>query len=100
MTESDRILTSIVQDIMRTNPEFGKAFMRRQPNYRYFPVKGSHDQPFWTVEPICLRGKKRYASGIYKHIKSRGIMKLTKPRYHLKRKDAKARALKLWGELK
>ena len=69
-----------------------------QPAYRYFYHKGQKDRYFWTTETVQHNGKSRYASGIYKYLKSRKAYKLTRERYHAKRKDAKARAQQLYKE--
>ena len=95
MTISEDILGTIIQDLARTDPTWNR-FLQRSPNYRYFKIKGSLDRPFWTIEHINHNGHKRFASGIYRFIKSKQLYRLTNEKYHAKRKDAKARALKLW----
>ena len=79
----------IVRDLF---PEF----LVRSPSYRYYYREGLKDQCFWTTETVLHNGKPRYASGIYKYLKSKKAYKLTVPRYHAKRKDAKARAHSLY----
>jgi len=69
------------------------------PKYRYFNRKGSDNRYFWTVETVKHKGKDKYASGIYRYIKTKQQLKLTSEMYHAKRKDAKARALKLYQEV-
>ena len=98
MTTGDETLGKIIQDLARTDPTWNR-FLKRQPNYRYFTVKGSLDQPFWTVEPLNHKGHNRYASGIYKYIKTKKAYRLTNENYHVRRKDAKARALELYYHL-
>lgn len=88
-------LNNIINRVRETDPTFGDCFMRRMPTYRYFYNKGSEDRFFWTVETVKHNGKDKYASGIYRYIKTKRQFKLIKEQYHAKRKDAKARALKL-----
>ena len=88
---------NIINRLAQDDPTW-RQFLRRQPNYRYFHIKGGKDEYFWTTEPISHNGHKRFASGIYKFIKSKQQWRLTKEKYHAKRKDAKARALALWRE--
>jgi hypothetical protein len=88
--EVNRIFQQLVQD----DPSWGR-FLTVQPAYRYFPVGGTKDRCFWTTEPVQHNGKSRFASGIYRYLKTRNRFKLTQERYHARRKDAKARALKL-----
>lgn len=99
MTQGDAILTRIITDLAKTDPTWGR-FLGRQPAYRYFYIKGYPDrhfphQFFWTTEPINHNGHKRFASGIYKYLKTKQGYKLTNVKYHAMRKDAKARALTL-----
>ncbi len=94
-----RTAEEIINKVVRESPVLSAMFTTRQPRYRYFGVKGSEDQPFWTIETVKHNGKMLYASGIYKYIKSKKALRLTKERYHSKRKDAKTRALKLWHDL-
>ena len=77
-----------------------QQFLRRQPSYRYFHIKGSDDRFFWTTEPLKQNGKKRFASGVYRFVKTKQLYKLASTRYHAKRKDAKARALALYYKAK
>ena len=104
MTQSEEILTRIITDLAKTDPTWGR-FLRRQPAYRYFYIKGYPDKLyphrfFWTTEPINHKGRKRFASGIYKYLKAKQAFKLTEVKYHVKRKDAKARALSLYYKAK
>jgi ABC-type Zn uptake system ZnuABC Zn-binding protein ZnuA len=71
-------------------------FTTTSPAYRYFSHRGNNDRYFWTTETVRHNGKPRYASGIYRYLKTKNQYKLTHEAYHAKRKDAKARALKLW----
>ncbi len=84
------------ESIIRSNPTLRAMFTVKSPKYRYFYHKGSKNQYFWTVEPVKHGGKLRYASGIYRYIKTKKQLKLTNESYHAKRKDAKARALELY----
>ena len=68
----------------------------REPRYAYWEV--GKDRYFWTIEPVVHEGKKRFVSGIYRYIKSKNAFKLTRERYHKRRKDAKARAWQLFQE--
>ena len=94
MATTDEMVKDIEQafnDIVRrVFPEF----CVRTPGYRYF--SRGKDRYFWTTETVTHGGKPRYASGIYRYLKTKKQYKLTQPRYHAKRKDAKTRALDLW----
>ena len=90
---------NIINRLAETDPSWQKLFPRL-PAYRYFRIKGSEDECFWTTESVKHNGHRRFASGIYKFIKSRQAWRLTKPKYHAKRKDAKARALTLYSKAK
>ena len=90
----ERAFNEIVRDVF---PEF----CAREPSYRYFSRRGhpnDSDMYFWTTESVQRGGKPRYASGIYRHLKTKRQWKLTSERYHALRKDAKARALALYKE--
>ena len=86
----------IFEDIINKSPALRELFITRSPSYRYFHHKGQKDQYFWTTEAVKHNGKLRFASGIYRYLKTKNAYKLTNETYHAKRKDAKARALKLW----
>ncbi len=73
-------------------------FCTRAPSYRYFYHKGNKDMFFWTTETVTHNGKPRYASGIYRYVKSKKQWKPTRERFHALRKDAKALALQLFKE--
>ena len=91
----------LMEDLMGVDPRIRAFFHRRMPNYRYFSIrKVGEDRYFWTTETVKHGGKPRYASGIYRYLKTKKAFKLVNERYHVKRKDAKARALKLWEERK
>ncbi len=85
-----------LENTINSNPVLRQFFAMRTPSYRYFSHKGSKDQYFWTTEAVKHNGKLRFASGIYRYLKSRQRYKLTHEVYQAKRKAAKARALKLW----
>lgn len=89
--------TNIINRLAQDDPTWLR-FLRRQPSYRYFHIKGKQNEYFWTTEPISHNGHKRFASGIYKFIKTKNLYRLTHAQYHAKRKDAKARALLLHNE--
>ena len=89
-----------LENIINSDPVLRSLFTTRTPSYRYFHHKGSNDQYFWTTEPVKHNGKMRFASGIYRYLKTKKAFRLTQAGYHAKRKDAKARALRLWGENK
>ena len=95
--EGVREITDIVNRLAQDDPTWNR-FLRRQPSYRYFHIKGSNNQYFWTTEPLIHKGHKRFASGIYRFIKSKQSYRLTHEKYHAKRQDAKARALALYNE--
>ena len=94
LNKVEQEVSNIVNRLAQDDPTWNR-FLRRQPSYRYFHIKGGKDEYFWTTEPIKHNGHKRFASGIYKFIKSKQLFHLTKEKYHAKRKDAKARALEL-----
>ena len=85
---------NIINRLAQEDPTWGR-FLSRSPSYRYFHIRGGKDEYFWTTEPINHLGHKRFASGVYRFIKSRDELKLVNERYHARRKDAKARALQL-----
>ena len=82
--------------IVENDPTLRGMFTARQPAYRYFSLRGCKDMYFWTTETIMHKGKRRYASGIYRYAASRKTYRLTRAQYHAQRKDAKARAWKLY----
>jgi len=92
----DKALNDDFRRIVESDPTLRAMFTVMQPKYRYYHHKGKEDQYFWTVQTIKHKGKKRYASGIYKFIKTRNVYRLTAQQYHAKRKDAKDRALGLY----
>ena len=86
-------------DIAKLEAELNEVLARVfpvsvQPSCRYY--KHGKDRYFWTTEAVTRDGKPRYASGIYHYLKTKKAYKLTQPKYHARRKDAKARALTLW----
>jgi len=83
---------NIINRLAQDDSSWGR-FLTRTPAYRYFRIKGSENEYFWTTEPVKHNGHNRFASGIYKFIKSKQQLRLTDEKYHAKRKDAKARAL-------
>lgn len=99
MTESEQILAQMLNRVAQTDPRFNQ-FFRSSPAYRYYFIKGKLDRYFWTTETVTHNGKPRYASGIYKHIKTKNQLKLANSKYHAKRKDAKERALRLYQGVK
>ena len=97
MTTDTERLEQVFNKVIRDNPHLFGRFDTQSPAYRYFWHKRRQgDQYFWTTERVNHNGKPRYASGIYRYIKTQKHYKLTNERYHVKRKDAKARARELW----
>jgi hypothetical protein len=98
MATTEQAIRSVEQafnEIVRTQfPEF----CTRAPSYRYFHRRGEAigDQFFWTTETVVRNGKPRYASGVYRYVKSKKLWRLARESYHALRKDAKARALELY----
>src|SRR3990167_5291131 len=97
------ILQNELERIIMSDPVLratvAPMFARREANWRYFGPRGALGQRpatvyFWTVERVD--GK--FVSGVYKYIKTRKEWGRTDSRTHAKRKDAKARAWKLWKE--
>jgi len=87
-----------LENIINSDPALRSLFTitTRTPSYRYFSHKGRKDQYFWTTESVRYKGKMRFASGIYRFLKTKSAYRLSQASYHAKRKAAKARALKLW----
>ena len=69
--------------------------LRRQPNFRYYRHDGKRGswKFCWTTERLPLHDNK-YAAMIYKHDKKHRRWEMTKTLYFVKRKTAKARAVK------
>ena len=88
---------NIINRLAQDDPTWGR-FLTHTPSYRYYHKRGNKDRYFWTTQTVKYNGKLRFASGIYKHIKTKNALKLTQERYHAKRKDAKARALALYNK--
>ena len=91
----ENILNQVFTDLVKDDPSWLKIFPR-SPSYRYFYRKGKKDRYFWTIKPVNHNNKRRYVSGIYRFLKTRNVLKATNLKYHARRKDAKARALKLY----
>lgn len=90
--------TATLERTINANPalrQFFSAF--RGPRYRYFPL-GNYAY-CWTVEPgKDDKGRMRYASWVSRLSKDYITPIRSTRRDHAKRKDAKARALKLYQE--
>lgn len=90
-------LANTINRLAQDDPTWGR-FLTSTPAYRYYYIKGSKDRYFWTTQTVKHNGKPRFASGLYKYLKTKNAWKLTQERYHAKRKDAKARALALYNK--
>jgi len=88
---------NIINRLAQDDPSWGR-FLIHTPAYRYFHKRGNKDRYFWTTQTVKHNGKLRFASGVYKFLKTKNVLKLTQERYHAKRKDAKARAWQLYEE--
>ena len=102
MTTLDRLgqdVGNIITRLAQDDPTWNR-FLSMSPAYRYFHHKGSQDRYIWTTQTVKHNNAERYASGIYKYIKTKDILKLTHSKYHARRKDAKARALTLYEQSK
>lgn len=91
-------VSNIINRLAQDDPTWIR-FLTTSPAFRFYYHRGHRnngDRYFWTTDALQHTGKKRFASGIYKYLKSKRAYKLTNARYHAKRSDAKARALKLW----
>lgn len=89
---------NIFIELAKDDPSLLNLFTT-SPAYRFYYHKGHRNNGnryFWTTDPVQHNEKPRYVSGIYRYIKTKKSLKLTSEHYHAKRKDAKARALKLW----
>ena len=104
MTDSEKAMLEKtrreLENIINSDATLRGLFTTRTPSYRYFHHKGSEDQYFWTTESVKHNRKMRFASGVYRCLKTKKAFRLTRAGYHAKRKDAKARALRLWEETK
>ena len=67
----------------------------KTPRLRYFR-DDKKNMFFWTTEKVHHNSKDRYLSGIYIYLKTKNNWKSSKVIGHVKRKDAKARALRLF----
>ncbi len=90
-----QVVTDVINRLAQDDPTWGR-FLTKSPAYRYYHHRGNKDQYFWTTDAVQHNGKLRFASGIYRYIKTQKAWKLTKQHYHAKRKDAKVRAYQLW----
>jgi len=98
MRTAEEAINDDFRRIIENDPTLRAMFTVRLPSYRYYEI--GKDQYFWTTERVKHKGKMRFASGVYKCLnpkdKVRLAFKLTRECYHVKRKDAKARAWKLY----
>jgi len=76
-----------LEDIMSYDVVYqcGYVHLRGNPETRYI----------WSIKPVILNGRRRYMSGILRYVRAQGAYHLTRKRYHVRRKDAKSRALTL-----
>lgn len=89
-----------INDIINNSPALREAFEAItpvQPRWRYFGKKNAN-RYFWTTERMNHKGKPKFVSGVYKLKKSDGSLTPTRLVGHVKRKDAKTRARKLYGQ--
>jgi len=92
-------LANTINRLAQDDPTWGR-FLTHTPSYRYYYIKGSKDRYFWTTQTVKHNGNLRFASGVYKYLKTKNALKLTQERYHAKRRDAKARAYQLYEEVR
>ena len=88
-------VTKALNEMIMNDPALREIFPS-QPNYRYYINKETKDKYFYTTEKMNRNGKPRYVSGIYRYLKSRRMWKPLAQAGHAKRKDADARALRLF----
>jgi hypothetical protein len=62
------------EQLVKDHPALQSLFTTHSPAYRYFYHKGNKDQYFWTTEVVKHNGKYRYASGIYRYLKTKGAI--------------------------
>src|SRR3990167_4558203 len=95
--QANQAFAAVLAGMREIDPAFGDRFLRRvrQPRYRYFHAdKRAY---CWTVEPARdEKGRERYSSWVSRLSKEYITPILSTRRDHARRKDAKARALKLW----
>ena len=83
------------------NQALDQAPARRVNAYRYFYSSNTSnksrakDRYFWTIPKNNYKGQLRYLSGVYRYNASTNSWKAKLIVGHAKRKDARARALKL-----
>ena len=87
--------------VCRVQRELTAAFNAdpRSPRWRYYGKRWAlgwdpSNLYFYTTQTVGR--PPRYMSGVYRYIKTRGLWVARQERGHAKRKDAKARALKLY----
>lgn len=82
------------KDFMREINRIANEILKT-PSYRYYK-DSKRNQYFWTTTPLYKNGRKRFASGIYRYLKTKKQWVLRKKVYHAKRYKAKERAWKLY----
>lgn len=91
-------MNKMFRHIVESDPTLRELFTTRSSaRYRYYTKKGSKDKYFYTVGQCNHKGKLRYVSGVYKHIKSKKIFRLTQTKGHAHKRDAIKRAQQLAG---
>jgi len=100
MSTEDEALERVrntLEAMFNAEPELA-ALLPRAPRWRYYGPRGAFgskpaDVYFYTTERV--NGSK-FQSGRYRYLKSRKLWKPIDMRLHRRRKDAKARARKLF----
>ena len=93
-------VNKIFRHIVESDPTLRELFtVRSSARYRYYTKKGSKNKYFYTVGQCNHNRKLRYVSGVYRHIKSKKIFKLTQTKGHAHKRDAIKRAQQLAGLL-
>lgn len=86
---------SVLQKFFNNNPEL-RAMLPQQANYTYWKNKQTQDMYFYTTHRIYRKGKPRFVSGVYRYIKTKKMWRHIKEAGHAKKKDAIARAYRLF----
>ena len=94
-----------VNAILDNDPELADSIFGHETRWRwrYYGQRGAlNSKPdnvyCYTTETIKHKGRPRYASYRMRYLKGRQEWRRDQTRYHAKKKDAKARALSLYGK--
>lgn len=91
MTEVNRVFNKLINE----DPAL-RSLLPSQPSYRYYADRRTKNMYFWTTEKMNRKGKARFVSGVYRYYKTTKTWKPLQQAGHAKRRDAKARAWRLY----